>query len=151
MLRSMNLLDDRIEKLNIINNMLQVKLKTLSSYIPINELGDGFCRVVEILMNLYISKDNVILVDEIENGIHYSKIKDVWRDIIMTCRDNDIQLFATTHSKEFIEVLSEVSQTLQFDNVALINLYKQEDRVKHTMIDSVDLLANRIMMKLENR
>ncbi len=151
LLRSMNLLDDRIEKLNIINNMLQVKLKTLSSYIPINELGDGFCRVVEILMNLYISKDNVILVDEIENGIHYSKIKDVWRDIIMTCRDNDIQLFATTHSKEFIEVLSEVSQTLQFDNVALINLYKQEDMVKHTMIDSVDLLANRIMMKLENR
>ena len=151
LLKSMNLLDDRIEKLNIINDMLQVKLTTLSSYIPINELGDGFCRVVEILMNLYISKDKVILIDEIENGIHYSKIKDVWRDIIVTCRENDIQLFATTHSKEFIEVLSEVSAALNFNDIAIINLYKQEENIFYTMVDSVDILANRIMLGLENR
>ena len=151
LLKSMKLLDCRIEKLNIINDMLQVKLKTLSSYIPINELGDGFCRVVEILMNLYVSKQKVILVDEIENGIHYSKIKDVWKDIITTCIHNDIQLFATTHSKEFIDVLSEVSLALKFDNISIINLYKEDETICYTMVDSVDILANRIMMGLENR
>ncbi len=151
LLSSMRLLDERIEKLNIIQDMLQIKLSTLSSYIPINELGDGFCRVVEILMNLYISEKNIVFVDEIENGIHYSKIKTIWKDIITTCMHNDIQLFVTTHSKEFIDVLSEVSQSLDFDNIAVINLYKDEEKLKYTMVDSVDILANRIEMGLENR
>ncbi len=151
LIKSLNLIDDRIEKLNIINDMLQIKLNTFSSYIPINELGDGFCRVAEILMNLYISENNIVFVDEIENGIHYSKIKMIWGDIIKTCNQNDIQLFATTHSKEFIDKLSEVSQELDFDNISLINLYIDADNVNYTMVDSVEILANRIDLGIENR
>ncbi len=152
LLSSMQLIDDRIEKLNIINDMLQVKLKPLSSYIPINELGDGFCRLVEILMDLYIAEQNIVIVDEIESGIHYSKIKSIWIDIITIARKNNIQLFATTHSREFIDGLSDVSQELNFDNISIINLYKdQEENIKHTMIGSVEILANRIDLGLENR
>ncbi len=151
LLESLRSVDDRIEKLNIINDMLQIKLSTFSSYIPINELGDGFCRVVEILMNLYISEKNIVFVDELENGIHYSKIKTVWSDIIKACRQNNIQLFATTHSKEFIDRLSEVSQELDFDNISLINLYIDKGNVNYTMVDSVEILANRIDLGIENR
>jgi AAA15 family ATPase/GTPase len=146
------LIDERIEKLNIINDMLQVKLKSLSSYIPINELGDGFCRLVEILMDLYIAEHNTVVVDEIESGIHYSRIKSIWSDIITISRSNNIQLFVTTHSKEFIDRLSEVSRELDFDDVSIINLYKDKDgNVKHTMVDSIEILANRIDLGLENR
>jgi AAA15 family ATPase/GTPase len=152
LLSSLQLIDERIEKLNIINDMLQVKLKSLSSYIPINELGDGFCRLVEILMDLYIAEHNTVVVDEIESGIHYSRIKSIWSDIITISRSNNIQLFVTTHSKEFIDRLSEVSRELDFDDVSIINLYKDKDgNVKHTMVDSIEILANRIDLGLENR
>ena len=152
LLKSMQLVDDRIEKLNIINDMLQVKLRTLPSYIPINELGDGFCRLAEILMVLYVSEKNTVVVDEIESGIHYSRIKSIWSDIITVSRNNNIQLFVTTHSKEFIDKLSEVSQELDFDSIAIVNLYKDiEGNIKHTMVDSVEILANRINLGLENR
>ena len=151
LIESLRLIDKDVEKLNIQNDMLQIKLKSLSSYIPINELGDGFCRVVEILMSLYTSKTNVILIDEIESGIHYSKIKSFWKDIITICKANNIQLFTTTHSKEFIDTLVEVSKESNFDSISLINLYKDEQEIKYSSVNGTEILSNRISLGLENR
>lgn len=151
LIKSLKKIDNDVEKLNIQNNMLQIKLKSLSNYIPINELGDGFCRVAEILMSLYISKINVILIDEIESGIHYTRIKSFWKDIIIICKINNIQLFATTHSKEFIDTLSKVGDELEFNSISLINLYKDEQTVKCTIVNDTDILSDRIKLELENR
>ncbi len=151
LIKSLQLIDKDVEKLNIINDMLQVKLTRLENYIPINELGDGFCRVTEILMSLYISKTNIILIDEIESGIHYTKIKSFWTDILTICKYNNIQLFSTTHSKEFIDTLSQVCTKSDFTDISLINIYNDNTTTKYTMIDSNEILSNRIKLNLENR
>jgi AAA15 family ATPase/GTPase len=43
-----------------------------------------------------------LLIDEIENGIHYSVMPRVWRSLAMLSKKFDVQLFATTHSNECI-------------------------------------------------
>ncbi len=39
-------------------------------------------------------------MDEIENGMHYSVLKEVWKTIATAAREADVQVFATTHSLE---------------------------------------------------
>jgi len=118
-----------IQKLNVINEMLQIKLSYLESYIPIDELGDGFIRILDILMSLIISKNKIILIDELENGIYYKKLYSFWKVIIEIMKDEDIQLFVTTHDKESIEALNRASEDMEFVDITSIELYKKEDTI----------------------
>ncbi len=45
----------------------------------------------------------VVLVDEIENGIHYSVLGKVWRAVDLAARRFDVQVVATTHSFECMQ------------------------------------------------
>ena len=48
------------------------------------------------------AKDGLLLVDEIENGLHYSKLHEVWKTIDWLSREFNVQVFATTHSYECV-------------------------------------------------
>jgi AAA15 family ATPase/GTPase len=52
-----------------------------------------------------------LLIDEIENGLHWSILPKVWRFLVETARVLDVQVFATTHSKDCIEALAELHRT----------------------------------------
>ena len=49
----------------------------------------------------------MVLIDEIENGLHYSVLTQVWQAIAKAARQNDVQVFATTHSWECIRAADE--------------------------------------------
>ncbi len=52
-----------------------------------------------------------MLVDEIENGFHYSVLEDVWQAMAIGAEKNDTQIFATTHSFECIQAAHEAFTT----------------------------------------
>ena len=56
-----------------------------------------------ILWVLSLAPDGVVLVDEIENGLHHSVMPDVWRAVNRAAREFDTQVVATTHSFECVE------------------------------------------------
>ena len=60
-------------------------------------------RLASILLAISHAKGGAILVDEIENGLHYSVQTDVWKAIASTARTFNTQVFATTHSSEMID------------------------------------------------
>ena len=66
--------------------------------IPVQLMGDGISRVLNISLAIAGQPGGMVLVDEIENGIHYSVMEKVWRAIGAFARSYDVQLFATTHS-----------------------------------------------------
>lgn len=45
------------------------------------------------------------MIDEIDTGLHYTAMQDMWRMVIQTARNLSVQVFATTHSKDCIEAL----------------------------------------------
>ncbi|MBQ3779801.1 MAG: AAA family ATPase [Fibrobacter sp.] len=96
----------------------------LDQRIPINVLGDGVRKIVSLLTSIYECRDGVLLVDEISNGFHYSVMAKLWNVVIEACKNNQVQLFATTHDLDSIRGLSEYADD---ESVAAFHLEKLND------------------------
>ena len=75
--------------------------------IPLKLMGEGVNRASHILLTMISNEESLLLIDEIENGIHFSVQKDFWKAIGRAAREEDIQVFATTHSLEMIRAAYE--------------------------------------------
>ena len=75
----------------------------LSELVPLPTVGEGMVRVSRLAMCMVLARGGVLLVDEIEDGIHHSIAPDMWRFIVDSARELDVQVFATTHSYECVE------------------------------------------------
>lgn len=78
-------------------------VKTESSFLPLELAGDGLCRLLYFVLAIMQYSDSLVLIDEIENGFHYSMQKDFWKIIASAARENNCQIIATTHSYECIQ------------------------------------------------
>lgn len=74
----------------------------LNRLLPISLLGDGVNRLLRFALFFERGGDHAILIDEVENGFHYSVMTDVWKAIKASARKFNVQVFATTHSDECI-------------------------------------------------
>lgn len=79
----------------------------LPELVPLPVAGAGMTHVARIVMAAAEVEGGVLLVDEIENGLHHSVLPDVWRVIEKAAADFDVQVFATTHSFECVEAAHE--------------------------------------------
>lgn len=82
-----------------------VRIRTQLSPVPVSlkTMGDGMNRVFGIGLALAGAENGILLVDEIENGIHWSVMPDVWRFIVKVARRLNVQVFATTHSNDCLK------------------------------------------------
>ncbi|MGI0482122.1 AAA family ATPase [Geminocystis sp. CENA526] len=74
----------------------------IGELIPIAYMGEGISRLLSIILAIATTENGVVLIDEIENGLHYSKITDIWKGIDLISRQTNTQIFATTHSFDCI-------------------------------------------------
>ena len=70
---------------------------------PMAVMGEGTKRLLALALAFLSARDGIILVDEVENGIHHSVLVDVWRNLDWLSRKFNTQVFATTHSYECIK------------------------------------------------
>ncbi|HWB61776.1 MAG TPA: AAA family ATPase [Chthoniobacteraceae bacterium] len=77
----------------------------LSSKIPISLVSNGLNKLIMILLTIAKQESGIILIDEIENGFHYSKHTQVWSAIITFCERYNVQLIASSHSIECLRAL----------------------------------------------
>ena len=102
----------------------------MDSFLPINHLGDGIVRLLNILSSMYSVRNGILMIDEVENGLHVSSIKYMWEMVLESSKQNNTQLFMTTHSSDVIEGLSLALQD-KADSVACFWLHKfDDDRIK---------------------
>jgi predicted ATPase len=81
----------------------KVKLAATSRPVPLNSLGDGMLRVLQLILKVFPAKDGFLLIDEFENGLHFSVQEKVWALLFELAEKLNIQIFATTHSWDCIE------------------------------------------------
>lgn len=74
----------------------------LKELIPIPFMGEGMVRLLSILLAIYDVSNGVVLVDEIENGLHHTAMAKVWMAIAIAAQQSNTQIFATTHSWECV-------------------------------------------------
>jgi len=139
----LNYFDFNIEKFKIMDKEPKVWIKTLEDYLSITQVGDGVKKLVNIFVSLYRVKDGLLLLDEIENGIHYSNLDALWRLIINVAEEQNVQVFATTHSKECIESYARVAkrleeeQAVEKDSIAFMEMGRNdENQISSIIYDS---------------
>jgi AAA15 family ATPase/GTPase len=79
-----------------------VKLKSNNSVLPLKSMGDGINRILTIILALVNSDNGFLLIDEFENGLHYSVQQKLWEIIFNLSEKLNVQIFATTHSEDCI-------------------------------------------------
>ena len=85
----------------------------LQRFIPIHVAGDGLKRLLSIITAIYNAKNGIILIDEVDNGLHFSVQQLLWKAIITAAKQFNVQIFATTHSIECLAALNTAAQTFK--------------------------------------
>ncbi len=98
----------------------------LPSLIPLAACGEGFVRFFSIVVEVTSCRRGVLLVDEIDNGLHHSVMSKLWMLLGNLCANHQVQLVATTHNEELVssavEGLGEAA-----DELAVFRLDRRDD------------------------
>lgn len=98
-------IDSRLKKIVILTKPTQMLHADtgLRQLVPVGLLGDGFNRLLSMALAVFTARNGILLLDEIENGIHYLKLPEMWRNLSTLAKHFNVQVFATTHSEECIK------------------------------------------------
>jgi len=122
-----------------------------NNFLDLNEFGDGIKKYISIICSINIARDGYLFIDEIENGIHYTNLDKLWEIILTVSKEQSVQVFATTHSKECIESYARVAKKLGDEDVKFLSLYKNKaDELKSMTLNYQDI-QDRIELGLDNR
>jgi putative AbiEii toxin of type IV toxin-antitoxin system len=74
----------------------------LESLVPLAVTGEGLVRLFSIIVELTASRNGVLLIDEIDNGLHYSVMPKLWKLLGELVEKHNVQVFGTTHNDDII-------------------------------------------------
>jgi AAA15 family ATPase/GTPase len=114
-----------IDQIDIIKN--KIMLKENGQYRYLSEYGEGTKHFIKTLIILFANPNKTIYFDEIENGIHYSNLDKLWEIILTVSKQQNTQVFATTHSKECIQSYNKVALLLEDNETNYINLSQDKN------------------------
>lgn len=106
--------------------------------VPLRSFGDGLNRLFGIALSLVNAKDGLLLIDECENGMHYTVQVDVWRAIFRLARRLDIQVFATSHSWDSVKAFQLAAAEAPDDGV-LVRLSRRGEDIIPTLFREDEL------------
>ena len=118
--------------------------------IPVNMLGDGFCRCLSMALIIATKNADVLLVDEVGSGIHYSSQEALWDFLVKASELYNCQIIATTHSNDTIKAFNNVINGSDASNFSYIRLGKSKDEIKPYAF-STDILSYSLSSELEIR
>lgn len=75
-----------------------LQLRGGSRAVAIANMGDGTNRIFAIALACVRAAGGILLVDEVENGLHHTVQEAVWTTIFTLAEQFGVQVFATTHS-----------------------------------------------------
>lgn len=100
--------EPRVERISQIKELQDddtrfvVRLNGHRKPIPLRSMGDGMNRILTLVLAMINSSGGYLLIDEFENGLHYSVQQHLWEIIFQLAEKLNIQVFATTHSNDTI-------------------------------------------------
>jgi predicted ATPase len=104
--------------------MLYAGLKGKTTLQPLNLMSSGIYKIANILLHMMRAKKGFVCVDEIENGIYYTRLKSLWSAVERLSNQNQSQVFATTHS---LECLQAAAKVLPARELSLIQVFREKN------------------------
>lgn len=121
-----------------------IKLSSNQGVLPLRSMGDGINRILTIILALVNSDNGFLLIDEFENGLHYTVQEQLWNVIFNLAQKLNVQIFVTTHSEDcisgFENILNSPNNSL---DGKLIRLDKKNGTIKQVEFNAEELkIAN---------
>jgi AAA15 family ATPase/GTPase len=117
-----------------------IKLSNVDTPIPLKSMGDGINRILTIILALVNADNGFLLIDEFENGLHYSVQEKLWEIIFKLSQKLNVQVFVTTHSEDcivgFETILNDSDNPLEGKLIRLENI---NGKIKQVEFDAKEL------------
>lgn len=123
----------------VVNRIPWLKIKGIEEPVPLRSLGDGMQRVLNIALALVNAKNGIVLIDEVENGIHHGVQLELWQMIFELAHRLNIQVFATTHDWDCLKGFQKAAQEDTQEEGVLIRLSPKKGDIHATLFDEEEL------------
>jgi AAA domain, putative AbiEii toxin, Type IV TA system/AAA ATPase domain len=142
---ALRIIEPRIERIAFLvepqpSGGVFLKLNDSEQRLPLGSTGDGLKRLLALALHLLSARGGYILIDEIDTGLHYSVMENMWKLVIETARRIDAQVLATTHSLDCVKALAWVKEANPHFSEE-VALHRFEKDLPHTVEYSLDELA----------
>jgi hypothetical protein len=104
-----------------------VKYKKHDRLMPVALASDGMNKLMTVLLHIAHSTGTATFIDEIENGFHFSRHEGVTEKLLEFAKEYDTQVFAPTHSSEFLRLSLPMIQKNAQD-FTLIRVFRHEGK-----------------------
>lgn len=127
----LKIFDDKITNFEIVGKNRTIKLFKENQNAPLTlyDYGNGMYKAFFIAASALLAKDGILLVDEIEAGIHSKALRDFIQKLLDVCSIYNVQVFLTTHSLESIDIILEDCQSRLND----VSIYHIRNKEKQTV------------------
>jgi predicted ATP-dependent endonuclease of OLD family len=126
-------LEPRLHQLSVLTDgrfkEIYGELKDLAEKVPLSVMGEGMVRLASMLLAIFASRQGIVLIDEFENGLHYTVLPGVWQAVGKAAKDANAQVFATTHSYECLQAAKPLLEESS-DAVKFLRLQRVGERIK---------------------
>jgi AAA15 family ATPase/GTPase len=116
---------------------------------PLNCFGNGLRRALLIATTVQLSRNGMLLIDDLETAIHPQLERQVFAWLVQVCAEQNIQVFATTHSLETLDAMLEASGNLV--DLIVYRLVPTEAETTTTRFNKAQLIQMRQEQKEEVR
>ena len=128
--------DPDIESIEALPDGLYLAMKGLHELLPISMAGDGVRRMINIMATIASEDYHIVMIDEFDNGLHYTTHKLMWRVLLKFIEKHNIQLFVTTHNLECLQSLEAViKMTKAFVNLPMFTISQRLSRLVFKLTD----------------
>ena len=108
--------------------------------VPIGSMGDGIWRILGLALAIVSAKDGYLFVDEIDTGLHFTAMSDMWKMIWDTAKRLNVQVFATTHNSDCWQSLADIAQqeNITDDGIRIHRI--ERDKEKSIIFDEDEII-----------
>lgn len=145
--------EPRLESLDAVSpdgeQRIYADIAGLPQALQVLQLGHGFNRLLVLYAQLLVSESKLVLVDEVENGIHYSALPILFEGIKLVAKERDIQSLITTHSWDCLRAACEVFADSP-ELFQVIRLELEDDNIRAVCIEG-DRMLRMMVQDMEVR
>ena len=116
-----------------------VKYQGRSVPVPLKSLGDGAPRLFAAGLALANCHNGFLIVDEAENGIHYTVQQRFWTMILRAAQQYNIQVLATTHSQDCVAGFARAAEAVKEAEGILLRVEREDSEVRVIEYQEEDL------------
>lgn len=146
-IKILQIIDPSIIDLGIIDNVARVRTKNSKTPVPLKNFGEGLNRLLTIAMALVSAEDNLLLIDEIDIGLHYSVLEKLWEIIFKYAGELNAQVFVTTHSGDCVNAFSTIANRKEWEGMG--NYFRLQWTRDHQRIVPVFYNENELEIAVE--